>query len=151
MRCYFNCSSMNKLPTAPKPMTAAAIASPTSNPLTRFTAGGAGGRAGAAEAGAALGAPLGGPATRAPGAPADGAGGAGRGGGAPGACGAALPGGAPAGAALGNVGNLIVAVGLGGKLIRTVSFFPGGFGGTDPPGGGVGFGTLSAINCCDFK
>lgn len=46
----------------------------------------------------------------------------------------------------------MVAVGFGGKLMRTVSFFPGGgFGGTDPPGGG-GLGTLSAIqNCLYFK
>jgi hypothetical protein len=40
------------------------------------------------------------------------------------------------------VGNLIVAVGLGGKLMRTVSFLPTGFGGTGPPGG---LGTFSAI------
>jgi hypothetical protein len=45
---------------------------------------------------------------------------------------------------------LIVAVGLGGKLMRTVSFLPGGFGGTEPPGGGVGFGTLSAIKSLYF-
>ena len=46
------------------------------------------------------------------------------------------------GAPVGNVGNLIVgeAVGLGGKLIRTVSFFgctltaSAGFGGTAPEG-----------------
>lgn len=50
----------------------------------------------------------------------------------------------------------MVAVGLGGKLIRTVSFFgctlaaSAGLGGT-PPGGG--FGLLSAIKLlvCDFK
>jgi hypothetical protein len=53
-----------------------------------------------------------------------------------------------AGPAAGNVGNLIVAVGFGGKLMRTVSFFgctfaaSAGLGGT-PPGGG--FGLLSAI------
>jgi hypothetical protein len=46
------------------------------------------------------------------------------------------------------VGNLIVAVGLGGKLMRTVSFLgctfagSGGFGGTGPPGG---FGMFSGI------
>jgi hypothetical protein len=41
----------------------------------------------------------------------------------------------------GKVGNLIVAVGFGGKLMRTVSFLgctleaSAGFGGTAPPGG----------------
>jgi len=141
---------MNKLPTAPRPITAAAIARPKSKPLTRRAAGGAAGRGGA-EVGGAEGAPFGGPATRAPGAPDAGAGGAGRaeGGGAPGvACaGAAAPLGAPT-PPVGIVGNLIVAVGFGGKLIRTVSFFPAvfggsaGLGGIGPPGG---FGTLSAI------
>ena len=131
-------------------MIAAAIASPKSSPLTRRGAGGGAGR-GAVEAGAALAAALGGPATRAAGAPGAGAGGAGRaaGGGAPGACDAPADCvGEAAGAPPGNVGSLIVAVGLGGKLMRTVSFFPAGagFGGTDPPGGGVG--TLSAIKVC---
>src|SRR5467141_2096998 len=103
---------MNKLPTAPRPITAAAIARPKSNPLTRRAAGGAAGRDGA-EVGGAEGAPFGGPATRAPGAPDAGAGGAGRakGGEAPGvACaGAAAPLGAPT-PPVGIVGNLIVAV-----------------------------------------
>jgi hypothetical protein len=129
-------------------MTAAAMARPTSKPLTRFT-GGAAGRAGA-DAGAALGAPLGGPATRAPGAPGGGAGGAGRpeGGGAP----AGVPGEvtlAGVDPLAGIVGNLIVAVGFGGKLMRTVSFLPTGFGGTGAPGG---LGTFSAIqNCLYFQ
>ncbi len=63
------------------------------------------------------------------------------------AVGAAAGGGAPP---AGNVGNLMVAdeVGLGGKLIRTVSFFgctfPVSFFGGAAPGGG--FGVFSAIN-----
>jgi len=55
----------------------------------------------------------------------------------------------PAGADCGNVGNFIVgaAVGFGGNVIRTVSFFgcapaPSGFGGTAPGGK---FGMFSAI------
>ena len=140
---------MNKLPTAPRPITAAAIAKPKSNPLTRRAAGGAAGRGGA-EGGGAPGALFGGPATRAAGAAEAGAGGAGRdGGGAPGvAWGAAEPAAGPPTPPVGSVGNLMVAVGLGGKLIRTVSFLPAGFGGSaglggiGPPGG---FGTLSAI------
>jgi len=142
---------MNKLPTAPRPITAAAIAKPKSSPLTRRAAGGAAGRGGA-EGGGAPGALFGGPATRAAGAPVAGAVGAGRAEGG-GALGAACPAaGAPLGGAptppVGKVGNLMVAVGLGGKLIRTVSFLPAGFGGSaglggiGPPGG---FGTLSAI------
>ncbi len=136
-------------------MIAAAIAKPKSNPLMRFAGGGAAGR-GAAEAGAALGAALfGGPATRAAGAPGGGAGAAGRAG-EGGALGVWAVGGAPeAGVAdaAGKVGSLIVAVGFGGKLIRTVSFLPGaGFGatgGTAPPGGG-GVGTFSAIKLFVF-
>ncbi len=52
------------------------------------------------------------------------------------------------GAPPGSVGNLIVAAGLGGKLMRTVSFFgctlaaSDGLGGTAPGGG---FGSFSAI------
>src|SRR5438552_16764508 len=79
--------------------------------------------------------------------------GAGVGGAGAGACagaGAAATGTAAAGAADAGAGILIVgaAVGLGGKLIRTVSFFgctlaaSVGFGGTAPEGG---FGMLSAI------
>jgi len=78
---------MNKLPTAPNPITAAAMARPKSKPLTRRAAGGADAGRGGADAAGAGAALLGGPATRAAGAPVEGAGGAGRaeGGGAPGA------------------------------------------------------------------
>src|SRR5437016_9183811 len=117
-------------------MSAAATASALSNPLTPAMTG-ARGRGGAARP-VAVGAAAGRGA---------GVGGAGAcaGAGAP-AIGAAAAGGA-AGA---GAGILIVgaAVGLGGKLIRTVSFFgctlaaSVGFGGTAPEGG---FGMLSAI------
>jgi hypothetical protein len=105
--------------------------------------GGAAGRA-EADAGAALGADFGGPATRAAGTPVGGAGGAGRAEGGGAEVGPADDGAAPEGGALaaGKVGSLIVAVGFGGKLMRTVSFLPGGFGGTGAPGG---LGTFSAI------
>ena len=71
----------------------------------------------------------------------------------------AAVGAAAAGAALvgGKEGSLIVgaAVGLGGRAMRTVSFFgctlaaSGGFGGTPPGVGGIGVG--SAINYCADK
>src|SRR5688572_10447418 len=72
---------MSKLPTAPRPITAAAIAKPRSSPLTRF--GAAGGGAGRAPEGGALAVatgPLfaGAPATRAGVPLVGGAGGAGR-------------------------------------------------------------------------
>ena len=133
-------------------MMAAAMARATSNPLTLLAPpagamgagraegiGAAGGRA--TDAGAEPGRCAGVPAT------------GGRGGcGAPTAGGGATPpaavagGGGPPG---GKVGSLMVAVGLGGKLMRTVSFLgwtleaSGGFGGTPPVGR---FGLLSAIN-----
>lgn len=172
---YFKPSNISKLPTAPSPMTAAAIAKPTSNPLTFFSvfttvfdlAGGAGGapagRAAvaaaapaaaaaavvAAEAGRAPGGGGGAPAGRA-GAGGGGAPGAGRaalGGGtagrgaAPGtAAGAAAPVDGGGGPPAGNVGSLIVAVGFGGKLMRTVCFFEG------PSGAGAAGGTLGGLS-----
>ena len=58
------------------------------------------------------------------------------------------------GPAAGKVGNLIVAVGLGGRLMRTVSFFgctlaaSTGFGGI-PPGGRLGLlSAIKLIQCC---
>jgi hypothetical protein len=155
-RDYLRLKSNSMLATAASPMTAAAMARPISSPLTprRITAGPATGRATDGAGAAAI-------AGRAA-VPVAGAAGAGRavGGGAGaavagrgavgGAAGAAVAG-AAAGAppAAGNEGSLIVAVaGLGGRLIRTVSFFgwtfaaSAGFGGT-PPGGL--FGVLSAI------
>ena len=135
------------------------MAKPTSSPLTALAAGAgrvAAGRPGAgAPAGAAPG--FGGAgvwaatlAAEAPEGGWGGAGGAGRaavGGGTAGGGGAAAGGAptdaTPAGAAVGNDGSLIVAVGLGGKLIRTVCFLAsgaftsGGLGGS-PPGGMLG-------------
>ena len=120
-------------------MSAAARASALSNPLTPAITGARrwGGAGRPVEVGAAAGR------------------GAGVGGAGAGACvaagaGAAATGTAAAGAAGAGAGILIVgaAVGLGGKLIRTVSFFgctlaaSVGFGGTAPE---VGFGMLSAI------
>ncbi len=141
---------------APSPITAAAMPRPTSNPLTLRAPAEAGGRG--APAGAPAGRPAGAPvfvagrlaaagaaaapATARLGAPAVG----GRGGGGAAPAGAAAAGAeeAPgaAGPPAGRVGSLIVGdeVGLGGRLIRTVSFFgwifaaSGGFGGTESPG-----------------
>lgn len=123
------------LPKATKLTTMAAKASPLSKPLTEVAAATGLRTATGAAAGAAIAGfcPVGGVATRVPAVPeAGGAGGLGTpifgggGGGAPtrGAIGAAVAadgGGVPAG----NMGNLTVgeAVGLGGKLMRTVSFF----------------------------
>ena len=130
-------------------MTAAAIARPRSRPLTRFGAAAATGRA---PEGAALGVALlaGAEATRAAGAPEGGAGAAGLmgegGGAAAWAAGAAAEAGAAGGGPpAGNVGSLMVAVGFGGKLMRTVCFLASGLGA--PPGGGVAPGVdgLSAI------
>jgi hypothetical protein len=56
---------------------------------------------------------------------------------------------AEAGPPGGKVGNLIVAVGFGGKLMRTVSFFGCTFAASAGLGGiplGGGFGLFSAIN-----
>jgi hypothetical protein len=144
----------------------AAIARPLSKPLTDAALGGAAGAFGFGGVGAGVvvvagrvtpvaGAAVGGRgavgAGRAPGA-APAAGGvltAGAAAGAAGAAGdwvgaaAAVPG-APA---PGRVGNRIVAVGLGGKLILTVSFFGwtfAGSGGLGAPGGTLGL--SSAIN-----
>jgi len=154
-------------PMAASPTTAAAMAKPISRPLTVFFADDAGGRgAGAAEraagAGAATPAEEGGRATAAPLAPeVGGTGGAGEaeagraGAGAAGA--AAAEGGGALGAAdggggppAGRLGNLMVAdeEGLGGRLMRTVSFLgwtlaaSPGLGGTGPAGM---FGVFSAI------
>ena len=144
-------------------MTAAAMARAVSNPLTLRAAGAAAAGAGrAVEVGAGAGR-----ATDAAVPPVGGRGGggaalAGRGGaagpaaggtaGAPACATAAAAGGAPAG----KVGNLIVAVGLGGRLIRTVSFFgwtlaaSGGLGGT-PPGGFGGFSAIKFIGGLNLK
>jgi hypothetical protein len=149
------------LATAASPITAAAMARPISNPLTprRTGAGAIAGRAiPDAVAGAAAIAGLGAElvagaavAGRAVGGPA-GAAVAGRGeaGGGPGVAVAGAPG-APV---AGSEGSLMVAVaGLGGRLIRTVSFFgctfagSGGFGGTAPAGI---LGLLSAIVNCQL-
>ena len=82
--------------------------------------------------------------------PAPGGGAIALGGTAPGGFGAAAAAGGGGGAAAGSVGNLIVAeaVGFGGKLMRTVSFFgwtlaSEGLGGTGAPGT---LGVFSAIN-----
>jgi hypothetical protein len=107
--------------------TAAAIANPLSMPLIAATGAGAWRGAGTAGGDVAARCAVGGAATRDAGAPlVGGVGGFGPvEGGAAVAVGAAAPlvfgGGAPAG----NVGNLIVgeAVGFGGRLMRTVSFF----------------------------
>jgi hypothetical protein len=154
---YFNPNKRRRLPTAPNPTTAAAIAKPVSKALTALRTGtpttGAGRGAGAG-AGAERG--LGVAAGRVgAGAAATVGGVEGRGAGAAGMTGAAGVTTTDAGAepAGGKVGNLIVAVGFGGKLMRTVSFFgctfaaSAGFGGTP-----LGFGLFSAINLlCDFK
>lgn len=145
------------LTTAPMPITAAAMVKPVSSGLLRTRPAGARprGAGAAAEAGrgalAAAGADPGGLAIRAPGGAAAvgglGACGAVPGGlGAPGPAPAPAPPGGLAGAAAGGFpppgkdGNLMVdvEVGLGGRLMRTVSFFgctlgaSAGFGGTPP-------------------
>ncbi len=120
-------------------MSAAARASALSNPLTPVITGAR--RCGAAGRPVAVGAAAGRGA---------GVGGAGAGACAGAGAGAAATEAAAAGAAGAGAGILIVgaAVGLGGKLIRTVSFFgctfaaSVGFGGTAPEGG---IGMLSAI------
>ena len=144
------------LTTAPRAVTAAAIARPTSSALILRAAETVPGRRAGAGAEAAAGrltlepVPVGG---RAAGAGAAAVGG--RGGGGAGAVGAEVlaPVGVAAGPPAGRVGNLMVGedAGLGGKLIRTVSFFgwtlaaSAGFGGTAPPGT---VGLLSAIIVC---
>ena len=152
--------------TAPRPTTTAAIARPVSKVLTIRRAGatpaGAAGRA--AGAGAASGR-CGGGAVAGRGAGAcvvAAAGGVeGRGAAIVGAdgAGAGTPvgaGPADAGPPGGKEGNLMVAVGLGGKLMRTVSFLgwtlaaSAGLGGT-PPGGGVGLFSAIKNSVCDFK
>jgi hypothetical protein len=148
------------LTAAPTHTTAAAMASPRSSPLTLFPAAAIAGAGRAAGAGAGPGRGAGADAPVATGragteagdvTPAAGGGGATvRGaptdGGGAAADGAAGGGGPPAG----NVGNLIVgaAVGLGGRLIRTVSFLGctlpvSAFLGGTP---GAGLGMFSAIN-----
>ena len=112
------------MPRAAKLATAARIAKVLSNPLTVATCAGAWRGAGAAGAGTAERCAVGGPAMREPGAAAlGGVGGFGPVAGA--ATGAAADVVFGGGAPVGSVGNLIVgeAVGFGGKLIRTVSFF----------------------------
>jgi hypothetical protein len=133
-------------------MTAAAMASPMSSPLTPRRTGAV---AGTAREGAAavvvvvrvavvVAVPGRGAVAGAAGAAVAGLGGVGAGGAA-----AAEAAAGAAGAAPGTLGSLIVAVGLGGvgRLMRTVSFFGwtfagSGLGGTPPPGT---FGVLSAI------
>lgn len=133
------------VPTAASPRIAAAIARPLSNPLTvGALATATDGRGattvavGLAAAGAAEAVAAG--AGRAAGAAAVPIAGAG-----------AAAGGAPPGPPGGSVGSLMVgaAEGLGGRLIRTVSFFGwtlpvSFFGGNAPPGDGI-LGTFSAI------
>ena len=146
---YFKLNKRTSEITAPRPMTAAAMPRPTSRPLTLRALAGAGGRAGAggvAPGGRAVGAPVlvGGRETEATvtGAPAAVGG--------RGAAGAATPmeeGGAEGadGPPAGRVGSLMVGedVGLGGRLMRTVSFFgctlaaSGGFGGMGAPDSGL--------------
>jgi hypothetical protein len=132
------------------------MASPTSSPLMRFTAGAGGRGAGVGEGGREAAGPVEVGGRVADGAPLD-AGALVAGRGAPGAA-AGAPGAAPLGvagagagaAAVGTEGSLIVgaADGFGGRLMRTVSFLgwtfdgSGGFGGTEPPGT---LGVLSAI------
>src|SRR6185503_18178582 len=132
---YFSCINKRMLTTAPRPITAAAIAKPRSKPLILLAAGAgacAGGRGAGAPGGRGAGEPVevGGRATVADGAPdvggrsgagaAAGAGvkgldGEGAAGAGPGAAGAGPP---------GIEGSLMVAVdeGFGGRLMRTVSF-----------------------------
>src|SRR5436190_6038745 len=130
-------------PTAARPTTAAAMAKIVSKVLTAGAAATTGAGRGAPAAGAD-----GRGAAAAAGAAAVGRAGAGAWGGAA-AAGAAVPAIGPVGPPGGRVGNLIVgaAEGLGGKLIRTVSFLgctlPVSFlGGTAPVGT---FGIFSAI------
>jgi len=154
-RCaYFRFINRKTLATAAKPMTAAAMPSPTSSPLTLRAADAAGRGAGAVVAPAGRGAGAGEP-VFVGGRVADGAeetvippaavGGRGAGGaGAAAGAGVAPPvaGAAAAGPPAGIVGSLIVGeeLGLGGRLMRTVSFLgwtlaaSGGLGGTAPPG-----------------
>ncbi|MDB6031680.1 MAG: hypothetical protein JWM16_2018, partial [Verrucomicrobiales bacterium] len=178
---YLIPSSSTKLATAIRPTTAAAIARPTSKPLTFFSvmtlafaavAGGApaAGRAVVAAAAAAAaavvlavagapireggggGAPTGrdvadggtpatGRATLAGGAP----GGGGTVVGREPAAGAAAPVAGGGGPPAGKVGNLIVAVGFGGKLMRTVCFFEGS--GAGAAGGTLGGLSAIYLNC----
>jgi len=122
----FNIKRNAMLPTAARAITAAAMARPTSRPLTLLTAGAAGRGAGVGDGGRVAAGPVevggrvavaGAPGALVAGRPAAGAGVA------P-AMGAA-PAGVPAeGPAAGTEGSLIVGaeVGLGGRLMRTVSF-----------------------------
>ena len=168
-RAYCNCLSRNTLTTAPRPTTAAAMARPTSRPLTLLTGAGAGagGRAAGPPGGRGAGAPVDVGGRDAAGAGAGpevggrGGGGAIEGAGVIGAEGAGggAPGiGAAEGGPAGMDGSLIVAVaeGFGGSEMRTVSFFGCTLGaspgrGGRPPGGGGGvppmgmLGLLSAI------
>ena len=111
------------MPSAATLATAAAMASPLSKPLMVDTDGGACRGAGTAGAETPERCPVCGAATRAAVPPVGGVGGFGA---VPGAAaGAAAEAVCGGGEPVGNVGNLMVgdAVGLGGKLIRTVSFF----------------------------
>jgi hypothetical protein len=139
-------------PKAARLATIAAMARPLSNPVKPENTGAATGRG--AGAGAALAVVAGPPVLAGAAATAAAAGAADAGLGAAGAAATATATGAAAleggGAPGANVGNLIVGaeVGLGGKLMRTVSFFgwtfeaSAGFGGSAPPGVGI----LSAIS-----
>ena len=162
---HFKLRSKRTLATARRPITAAAIPNPTSSPLIRRTGwitvgrgASAGATAGADEvAGRIVGAPVevGGRATCAVGAPE--AGGRKVEAGVaeepatpiddPGVTGLAEPG-EPA---AGSVGNLIVgeALGLGGKLIRTVSFL-GCILAASPGLGGAPLGTLGLFSAIMF-
>jgi hypothetical protein len=151
------------IPADARATTAAAIASAMSNVPNRAAAG-AGRGAGAGAAATGLGWATVGAAARA-GAPAAEDGGTG-GAGALGAAVAAEDTGAAAlapaeggGAPGANVGNLMVGaeVGLGGKLMRTVSFFgctladSAGFGGIAPPGGVGVFSAIFLASCIQPK
>ncbi len=160
---YFKFSNNARLTTAPSPITAAAMPSPTSNLLAlRTVTAGACRSAGPGEEGNGPGLLTAEPVLvggRAAGAGAAAVGGrGGGGGGAPAADGAGpltvAPPGEDAGAPPGNVGNLMVGedAGLGGRLIRTVSFLgwtlaaSPGLGGTAPPGT-LGLVSAIIVNC----
>src|SRR5262245_33761132 len=110
---------MTAVPTAASPAIIATTASAVSKPLALAPAAATGAERGAGAAGAVAGrcAAAGAADAREVGAGAAGAGAA--------IAGAGIPPPAPVGPPGGSVGNLIVgaAVGLGGRLIRTVSFF----------------------------
>ncbi len=148
------------LPSEARLITIAAMAKPLSNPLTPTTTGaGAGRGAGAAPLGAAGRCAVVAAGAAAAGRAAGGAGGAtARGAVVGAAAGTPMDGGG--GPPAGKVGSLIVGdeVGLGGKLMRTVSFLgwifaaSAGLGGNAPGGTLVGFSDISFSSCwCQSK